>query len=790
MTSDFGENTQIIWIRSVNDVWALAEVINKDTNSYQIRYPNQLEDFRVDAVDTQDVCDTGIGNLTNMVHLNEANILEALDKRYRQGKIYTLTGEVLIAINPFKTLDIYELSEFGLQPGYKELMRSNPHVYHSALNCLERLETHACPQSILVSGESGAGKTQTTKYLMTYLSHLSSQANTNKKASQIGIESILLESNPILESFGNSKTRRNENSSRFGKYIKIDFTGRIITGANIETYLLETIRLINHHNEELNFHFIYALKQYLVESCLIEADSQFNYAKEDNITSYIPFQTTRSALDSMNFSEMTIQSIINLISGILYLGNYTGEENNNEVCLLRCHEYLGLKPELLEKGLTSRQRTIGGELIETDLARDEIIKARDSLSKSLYGALFNYIVEGINKTINPSTPTSTSTSTPTLRPIAIAILDIFGFEVFCDNGFEQLCINYTNERLQSLFNNEMIQAQQLEYQKEGLSWEAINFIGNDQCLRELDKYVFTLLDEATQLASSGDNTFINRLKQDATYKYLKFPKQEPAPYFTVTHFAGPVDYRVGQLTERNADAVHPQLVDLLYSSSHEFITTIANRIPKKNVSSLAFKSISYQFRNSLSNLIEGLTSCDLHYIRCLKPNDQDLANNFIRTRVVEQLRYSGVLEAVRVSRAGFPIRMKHGDYNNRYNKIPDYLNQKEGIIKGNTKFFIKNSAYLQLEGDLTKLRYNMATLIQSKFRTYLVYLNYQYILENIRQIQSCYRMVRCYRILKTHKMTRLIQTSWRCHVRQSNYRLLYRKILLVEKLFKHTTELI
>ena len=615
-------STRNIWVRSETEVWVAAEVLSVlDNSQYIIKYKNSDTEYTVYESDILDMCDNNVTDLTQMTHLNEGNILEVINIRYNNSEIYTKTGEVLLAVNPFKNLDIYDIDKY-----LENYTIDTPHVYYNSQMCMDRLISKNKPQSILVSGESGAGKTQTTKYIMKYLSHKSG-LNTGTKRK--GIETTLLESNPILESFGNSKTRRNDNSSRFGKYIKIYFNNNVIEGANIETYLLETIRLTQHHDKELNFHIIYGVIDYYREQGQLTNDVIFRYADE-NITPYINFKTTIDALVTMGFTQETIGDIGNVVLGILYLGNFYPEMDSLEYF----SKNFGLDIDLVVSTLTSRSRKIGLEIIINDLSDQEIISGRDTLAKAIYGALFKYIVANVNDTIQ----SRETLKTDKYNCLPISILDIFGFEVFTQNGFEQLCINYTNERLQCLFNSQMIQAQQLEYQEEGLTWEPIAFSGNEICLTQLDKYLYPLLDEATSLVSSDDYAFVSRLKRRNTYSHITFPKQDPPPHFTVKHFAGNVEYKVGSFTQRNSDAVHPQLIELLISTNKPFIKKLVSYIPKKVVSSLAFKSISYQFRNSLNRLIEELKGCELHYIRCLKPNDMDLADTFGRNRVVEQLR--------------------------------------------------------------------------------------------------------------------------------------------------------
>ena len=760
-------NTESIWVKNDIDIWILAEIKQILEDTYLIETPNKPGETTVAKRDTLQVCDVNITQLTEMIHLNEANILEALATRYKKGIIYTHTGEVLIAINPFKTLDIYTLTSFTTKV-------SIPHVYQSAELCLERLNSRSTSQSILVSGESGAGKTQTTKYIMKYLSY---KSKLNNKENELGIENLLLESNPILESFGNSKTRRNENSSRFGKYIKIYFDNQIIVGANIETYLLEKTRLTNHHEDELNFHIIYSIIQDN-ETNLVNKLDIVNYANEKNIKPYISYLTTVNALKAMNFSEDIISAIYNLIIGLLSLGNYTSSLENKDATLAKCASKIGIASHLLEDVLTMRQRKIGEEIINTPLSETEIISTRDTLAKALYGALFNYLVEAINKSIKCDIVDNQDSH------LSIGLLDIFGFEVFEENGFEQLAINYTNERLQCLFNNEMIQAQQVEYQNEGLTWEPINFTGNELCLSELDNNVFPLLDEATRLASSGDKEFVNRLRQQDIYKHITFPKQDPPPYFTVCHFAGEVDYTVENFTVRNTDAIHPQLIDLLTKSTDPFIFDLTDKIPKGVISSLAFKSISSQFRTSLHNLIRQLKTSNLHYIRCLKPNDRDLPNTFNRSRIVEQLRYNGVLEAVKVSREGFPIRMKHLEYHQRYQALPDYDQAKDGIIKGYTKYFIKNNAYLTLEECLANTKYKCCVTIQSAIRGYVSYHVYKTKLSKCLVIQNNYRRYLGKLKLLEHKLARLIQTDYRRYRQVIGYRSKYKAIITLQTLIR------
>ena len=669
-------------------------------------------------------------DLTELVQLDEESLLQALHKRYIQHNIYTRTGDVLIAVNPYQTLDMYTVPVRNPT----EPLPSIPHVYTVAERCLRQLLETRLTQSVLVSGESGSGKTQTTKYVMRYLSE-----TCKSDSGERGIERVFLKANPILESLGNAKTRRNANSSRFGKYVTIHFHSPSswshtlqLVGATTETYLLEKTRFIQQHVQEQNFHIIYqlGLAQGGTESSLVE---------------------TQMALGSMGFTEQGIGGLLNTVRALFTL--------LHESCLSppspsleRATNLLGLETSALLDTLLIQTITVGQETFRKPRPDGETISLRHTLIKTLYAALFQWVVANINTTMKSNIDEKE-------QLLSIGLLDIFGFEVFDTNGFEQLCINFANEQLQVLFNDQMIQSQQREYREEGITWSDVDFYGNDICLEELTSHVFPLLDDAARHTNHPDQTYARTLLAKAPFQSIQFPKQDPPPNFGISHFAGTVTYQMEGLSHSNIDRVHPNLIALLKTSRHTHIQEMIQYIPDTSVSSLAFQSVSNQFRRSLRTLLTMLSDHSIHYIRCLKPNDEDRPHEFCSERVLEQLRYSGVLEAVRVSRAGYPVRMLHKDYICRYQALSPKT--VDGLAKGTTKYFLKHEAYRSQESRLWKCQIDAVTKIQSHRRKQVqIRLYHRWKRATIR-IQSQVRRKAALTRLIQEITARYLQSYWR-----------------------------
>lgn len=719
-----------------------------DTEEGWVRYtdlthppPNALEgDACLDNVLTN-------GNLANLRHLNEATILASIRHRYDHNLIYTFTNEVLIAVNPYQSLNLYTLQNHHQYLGGNPQTKP-PHVYSLAGTAYSAVQRTGRPQSILVNGESGSGKTETTKYIMKFLSHLSAKSNS-------GVERVFLESNPILEAFGNARTLRNLNSSRFGKYATLRYHNADIIGVNLQTYLLEKVRLVNHTTGEANFHIIYGLLNSPHVQSHPHRNLFFQALSESPSTSLgnYKLQTSHEAMRNLGFDEFTVKSVYNIILGLIIFKLVDPGTPTCQHLSTIIYELLGLSATDIHSSLTVRQFTTGTDTLTLPIPTEEGCQLRDTLIKGLYNALFQWTVAKINEKISGDGVDATS---------QIGILDIFGFEVFTLNSFEQLCINYTNEQLQNLFNQRMIELQQVEYLEEGLTWQPISCQSNTECLLELDQVLFPLMDEESRKAGGTDLNFIGRVKRQFSGKYLKFPRQDPPPHFTVRHFASDVTYTVGDFTHKNADRIHPNLGKLLQRSENALVQELVLLLPIQNSGTLASKSVSHQFRTELTKLLTCLQQGDIHYVRCLKPNSNDNHNQFNSIRVLEQLRYSGVVEAVRVSRLGYPVRIYHAEFTRLYRPILNQISLPSNqMFHGTTKVFLKQQAYLDLETQLTACQHGAVVVIINKYRQYLTRKRYLLVKKRVGQLQNWWRIYLAKWLLHQHRSARILQQTTR-----------------------------
>ena len=731
-------------------------------------------------------------DLITLTHLHEPAVLESLQARYRMDQIYTSTGAVLLALNPFQ--NVRGLYGEGVMKKYCEqaeagISRSRlpPHVYaiadeayRSLLRTLDdtagspkaQRPTRTADQSILVSGESGAGKTVTTKFVMKYLAALSqrsvarqapeeraylkvqqkkeqeAQTTADRRASytaaaarpswsgrksirtthapQAGadpsdmtflttsnsIEGQVLQSNPILESFGNARTVRNDNSSRFGKFIEIQFTrnGQLV-GANIETYLLEKVRLVHQNSGERNYHIFYELlsgavdarelSQYFIARTAAPEDFKMTasgtYDRRDGVSDRETYDELKDAWKAMKFTKEQVHSIKSVTAALLHASNLNFVEDGDAANLDAtnvhltpvCH-LLGVSDQELNEALCRQYIQAGREgVVQRQLDEAKAYKSLEALIKAVYGALFSYLVHRINDSIAYK---DSEDSDPWHRPAAsIGVLDIFGFESFNVNSFEQLCINYCNEALQQQFNAFVLKNEQAEYEREGIEWSFIEFPENQDVLDLIDKRgsgILSILDDQCRAPGPSDKGFCL-----AVYKMCRghsrfsvSAKQNAQLQFSVKHYAGPVEYTSTDFTEKNRDELSKEATELLKSSDNEFVQDLAwiietsqqaasegsnnnKAILHRSDSSVARATVGGQFRQQLRNLRSKIDKTSPHYVRCLKPNDMLVPDHFDAAVVAEQLKCGGILEAVRVARAGFTQHYPHADFLRRYRTL-------------------------------------------------------------------------------------------------------------------------
>uniref|UniRef100_A0A2C9WMD3 Myosin motor domain-containing protein n=2 Tax=Manihot esculenta TaxID=3983 RepID=A0A2C9WMD3_MANES len=746
-----------IWVGDPEQTWLEGIVLNIkgeeaeiETNDGKTIVANLSKVYPRDAESPED----GVDDMTKLLYLHEPSVLHNLSRRYGINEIYTYTGNILIAVNPFKGLP--ELYDVEVMEKYKgaAIGKLSPHVFAIADIAYRAMIDEGKSNSILVSGESGAGKTETTKMLMRYLAHLGG----NNASEGRSVEQQVLESNPVLEAFGNAKTVRNNNSSRFGKFVEIQFNehGRI-SGAAIRTYLLERSRVCQISDPERNYHCFYLLcaaPQEEIEKYKLGNPSSFHYLNQSNCYDLVgvndarEYLTTRRAMDTVGISKEDQEAIFRVVAAILHLGNinFAKEEEadssalkdeSSQFHLQMTAELLMCDPHSLEGAICQRIMITPEEIIKKSLNPHDAAVNRDGLAKTIYSRLFEWLVAKINVSIGQD-PNSTC---------LIGVLDIYGFESFKTNSFEQFCINFTNEKLQQHFNQHVFKMDQQEYVKEEIDWSYIEFIDNQDILDLIEKKtggIIALLDEACMFPKSTHETFAQKLYQTfKDHKRFIKPKLTRAD-FTIVHYAGEVQYQSDLFLDKNKDYVVPEHRELLSASRCSFVSglfrspTEENAKPSKfsaigsrleNAKPSKFSSIGSRFKLQLQKLMDTLNSTQPHYIRCVKPNNTLEPGVFDGTSVMQQLRSGGVLEAIRIKCSGYPTHMTFSEFLQRFGMLaPEILRgdyeervackwifekmELTGHQLGKTKVFLRSGQGAELDAHRARVLRNSAAVIQ------------------------------------------------------------------------------
>lgn len=641
-------------------------------------------------------------DLTSLSYLNEPAVLHAIKVRYAQLNIYTYSGIVLIATNPFQKVD--QLYSQDIVQAYSGKRRGDldPHLFAIAEDAFRCMKRDGKNQTIVVSGESGAGKTVSAKYIMRYFASVEEDSETRSKvgsehkADMSDVERQILATNPITEAFGNAKTTRNDNSSRFGKYLEILFNEKtFIIGARVRTYLLERSRLVFQPNSERNYHIFYQMLAAMAEdeklALGLTSAEDYNYTNQgDAIT--IPgvddakdFDLTKESLSLIGIAEDKQSEIYKLLAALLHIGNIEISATRNdahlsadEPNLVKACELLGIDPYTFSKWCVKKQITTRSEKIVSNLNHKQAIVARDSFAKYIYSALFDWLVDHINVDLCPAHVKKNAVS-------FIGVLDIYGFEHFEKNSFEQFCINYANEKLQQEFNQHVFKLEQEEYIREEIEWSFIDFADNQPCINLIENKlgVLALLDEESRLPSGNDQSWIEKMYQTLdkapTNKVFKKPRFGQTK-FVVSHYALDVTYDMEGFIEKNRDTVGEGHLEVLKMAQNDLLQSVlavleknAGVLEAQNALSAARKSIASKkptlgsmFKNSLIELMKTIDSTNVHYIRCIKPNEAKRAWEFDSLMVLSQLRACGVLETIRISCAGFPSRWTYVEFADRY----------------------------------------------------------------------------------------------------------------------------
>ncbi|CAM0882391.1 unnamed protein product [Alopecurus aequalis] len=739
-----------VWVADKDLSWIDGEVFKIDGQNAHVRTTKgktvtaNVSDIH--PKDTEAPPD-GVDDMTRLSYLHEPGVLDNLSVRYAKNSIYTYTGSILIAINPFQRLP--HLVDVRTMEKYKgaSLGDLEPHVFAIADVSYRQMMNEGKSNSILVSGESGAGKTETTKLLMRYLAFLGGRSGTGGGRT---VEQQVLESNPVLEAFGNAKTVRNNNSSRFGKFVELQFdkSGKI-SGAAIRTYLLERSRVCQTSSPERNYHCFYFLCSAPSEDIKrykLGDPSSFHYLNQsscirvDGINDAEEYLATRNAMDMVGITEQEQEAIFRVVAAVLHLGNINfakGSEADSSVIkddksrfhLNTAGELLMCDCEKLENALIKREINTPEGVITTTVGPNSATISRDGFAKQIYSRLFDWLVNRINASIGQD-PSSDK---------LIGVLDIYGFESFKTNSFEQLCINFTNEKLQQHFNQNVFKMEQEEYTREQINWSYIEFVDNQDVLDLIEKKpggIIALLDEACMFPKSTHETLSQKLYEKfKNHKRFAKPKLSRTA-FTIQHYAGDVTYQSDHFLDKNKDYVVAEHQELLNASRCSFVSVLFPPASEENTKSSKSSSIATRFKMQLHELMETLSSTEPHYIRCVKPNNVLKPAIFENTNVLQQLRCSGVLEAIRISCAGYPTRKQFHDFLHRFRILaPEILKEKndekltcqkvldkiglQGYQIGRTKVFLRAGQMAELDARRTEVRNTAARGVQSQFRTHV-----------------------------------------------------------------------
>ncbi|XP_045081439.1 unconventional myosin-X isoform X2 [Coregonus clupeaformis] len=776
------------------------------TNYGEVLYLQQAEVTREIVYAMHQSSIDGVEDMSTLAELHEAAIMHNLYQRYQKDSIYTNIGSILAAVNPYKQIPgMYDLDRVELYSRH-HIGELPPHIFAVANECYRCIWKRHDSQCVLISGESGAGKTESTKLLLQFLSVMSqNSAGTPPSERTTRVEQSIVQSSPIMEAFGNAKTVYNNNSSRFGKFIQLHFSqSGNIHGGCIVDYLLEKNRVVRQNPGERNYHIFYALlaganKEHRELYFLDDPPESFHYLsqsgclKDKSLDDKQLFNSVMEALKVMEFSEEETRDMFKLLSGVLQLGNIQfmtagGAQITTKQVLSNVSELLGLDCFQLSEVLTQRSMILRGEEICSPLTIEQAVDSRDSVSMALYSQCFSWIILRINQKIKGKDNFK-----------SIGILDIFGFENFQVNRFEQFNINYANEKLQEYFNKHIFSLEQLEYNREGVQWEAIDWMDNAECLDLIEKKLgmLALVNEESRFPKGTDFTLLEKLhSRHSTNPYYVKPRLADHQ-FGIRHYAGEVLYDVTGVLEKNRDTFRDDILNMLKESRLDFIYDLFERVGSRN-SEETLKmgtarrkpTVSSQFRDSLHSLMATLSVSNPFFVRCIKPNNEKNPSVFDPEVVLNQLRYSGMLETVKIRRAGFPVRRTFKEFFSRYQIIlqekvsgagddkkrsTDLLTKYDRAKKewqlGKTKVFMKESLEQRLEKERDEVRRKAGMVIRAHILTYTARKHFKRVKGSVITLQGYLRthiqrkwfLRRCLatRVLQKHRRGQVARTRCR-----------------------------
>lgn len=706
-------------------------------------------------------------DMAELTHLNEASVIHNLYTRYQSDLIYTYSGLFLVTINPYCPLPIYGNDYVRMYKGQTR-EDTRPHIFAVSDAAFRRLVEEGENQSILVTGESGAGKTENTKKVIQYLAAVATSDSDTPMAGRSPTKQMsnlsqqILRANPILEAFGNAQTVRNNNSSRFGKFIRIQFSrSGQIAGAFIDWYLLEKSRVVKVSSQERSYHVFYQMlagaDAHMRESLLMSGMDveHFAYIRTGNdtisgVSDRDEWNSLIEAFHVMQFTEKEQISIFKTIAAILHLGNVSvmKESRSADQATLspdarssidKACRLLGVQTEPFIKGLLHPKVKAGREWVEKVQTPEQVRLALDALSKGIYERGFGDLVSKLNTRLDRGSLTTDENH-------FIGVLDIAGFEIFETNSFEQLCINYTNEKLQQFFNHYMFVLEQEEYAREQIEWQFIDFGKDLQPTIDLIELpnpigIFSCLDEDSVMPKATDLSFTDKLHSLWEKKTPKYNSARPRQGFILTHYAAEVEYNTEGWLEKNKDPLNDNLTRLLASSKDMHVATLFSDCvdeademysPRSRVKKGLFRTVAQRHKEQLSSLMRQLHSTQPHFVRCILPNHKKKPKQFHAPLVLDQLRCNGVLEGIRIARTGFPNRLTFAEFRSRYevlcqNMPKGYLGGQEAAklmldrLKldkamyrvGLTKVFFRAGVLAELE----EQRDNLIREIMSRFQS-------------------------------------------------------------------------
>ncbi|XP_023125641.2 unconventional myosin-Ih [Amphiprion ocellaris] len=719
----------------------------------------------------------GIQDFVLLDETTEAAFLTNLKKRFSKDLIYTYVGTLIVSVNPYKELDIYNKKQMDTYMGVN-FFELPPHIYALADNAYHTMLTEFNNHFILISGESGAGKTEASKKILQYYA-VSCPSTTLLNT----VRDKMLMSNPVLEAFGNAKTLKNDNSSRFGKYMDIQFNSEgDAVGGHILNYLLEKSRVVHQNHGERNFHIFYQLVEGGADDLLrqlgLERDVQhYNYLTQgecaivSSINDRNDWKTVKNALQVINFDEINTNHLFGIVASVLHLGNIQFDSDskghallNNNTELHWVSDLLGVDAQSLQEGLTFRKIEARKDQVLTPFTIDHAIYARDALAKAIYGQTFTWLVNRINESMENKDPS---------RKTVIGLLDIYGFEVFYVNSFEQFCINYCNEKLQQLFIQLTLKAEQDEYEAENIEWEPVQFFNNKiicDLVEEKHRGIISILDEeCLRPGDATDLTFLERL-EDKMGNHPHFVTHKLADKMTrktlergdfrLLHYAGEVTYCVVGFLDKNNDLLYRNIKDLMCQSKNAIVKECFSTMDPD--SRKRPETVATHFKSSLLKLTEILMAKEAWYIRCLKSNESKQPGQFDEALIRHQVKYLGLMEHLRVRRAGFAYRRKFDVFLKRYKPLcpatwphwrgepadgVEVLVQHLGYLPheykmGRTKIFIRHPRTLYATEDAyEKCKHELATRLQAKYKGYRAKGEFKKQKEAATKIETCWRGV-------------------------------------------------